>query len=222
LVTVKNVGLLGERNIEVTLRSAGAPVHVNSDTDTVFIDGSFDSGIAEAIGMFGDILNQATGLVDTVEYLINNTLASPQFITFFTTQLDRIDEITLLTESLISANDDNISRIIDDLTVAGEKVKNITVDNEENLQAITTNFSEFSQRALMLENQIDTTVQNLKSISAKVDTGSGTAAHLINESDLRIQLEETLLAVDSLVQVVDEDGLKLLIRLGTRKRWERD
>ncbi|ERP31574.1 MlaD family protein [Chitinivibrio alkaliphilus] len=221
-ITVKNVGLLGERNLEVTLSPHGERYSPNTERDTTFVDGRFDSGIAEAIGMFGDILQQATGLVDTVEFLVSNTVASPEFLSFFDTQLQRVDGITEKTEAILGENQGDIGHIITNLRTTTETVRHIARDNEENIHAITENFSLFSERVLSLEKQLDTTMHNIFDITEAVNSKEGTVGQLIHESDLAEQLHATLHSLDSLVQVIDDDGLKLLIRMGTRRRWERE
>ncbi|MGM0443685.1 MAG: MlaD family protein [Fibrobacterota bacterium] len=213
-ITIKNVGLLGERTLEISLRSRGSARTPDTEEDTIYIDGDFDSGIAEAIGMFGDILQQATGLVDTVEHMVNQTVASPKFIAFFDDQVDRIDTITALTENFLDGNDEDLTALIGDLKETSAMLRMITTDNRENIQTLADNGAELSRRALLLEQELDTTLTHLKGVSRKIDSGDGTVARLINRSDLTDQLSRTLTAVDSLVAVTDSKGLKLRIKLG--------
>ncbi len=220
-VTVMNVGLLGERKLELTLSPAGVKHIPNTDTDTTYIHGGFDSGIAEAIGMVGDIMNDATGLLDTVKYLVNETVATPEFVAFFNRTVDRVDTIGMVAQNLLTENDDKISRLLTDVRVAGHKLRALVDSSDEAIVNIADNFEGFSDQLLVLGGRVDTVMYDLESIIAKVDSGDGTIATLINESHLTEQLEQTLSAVDSLVDVTNEKGLKLRVKVGFGKKSKR-
>jgi len=57
-ITVQNIGLMGERMVGVQLSGKGALCKPNGKgkNGTTYINGYFDTGIAEAMGMVGTVL----------------------------------------------------------------------------------------------------------------------------------------------------------------------
>lgn len=222
-IKVVNVGLLGERKVEIYANSMGIPYTPDTETDTFYIPGSFDYGIAEAIGMLGTIMEEAAGTLDTINYFIENTISSPEFIDFWDRTVVRVDTIVDLVDGILDDNDNSIKVLVNDLRIASRKLRTIVDSSDESIYTIADNFKEFSEKAVVLGNSVDTLMEYLTSVAAKVDTGDGTVSELINGGEISDQIVKTLVAVDSLVDVTENNGLKLRVKLGfgDRKRRKR-
>lgn len=220
-IKVVNVGLLGERKIEIYTNALGKPYTPDTETDTFYIPGAFDYGIAEAIGMFGTIMEDAQGTLDTINYFIENTISSPEFVDFFGRTVTRVDTIVDLVDALLDDNDNSIKVMVNDLRIASRKLRTIVDSSDESIYAIAENFEQFSEQTLELGNSVDSLLDHLNSIAAKVDTGDGTVSELINGGEISDQVVKTLVAVDSLIDVTEDQGLKLRVKLGFGDRKRR-
>lgn len=220
-IKVVNVGLLGERKVEIFLNRLGSPYEPDTETDTFFIPGTFDYGIAEAIGMLGTIMEDASGTLDTINYFVEQTVASPEFVDFWDRTVTRVDTIVDLVEGVLDDNDNSIKVLVNDLRVASRKLRAIVDSSDESVYAIADNFETFSQQTIDLGHSVDSLLEQLQGIVAKIDTGDGTVADLINNKEVSEQLVQTLTAVDSLVDVTNDKGLRLRVKLGFGDRKRR-
>ena len=104
VVTVQNIGLMGERMVGIHLSEKGTPYVPDTKKKKTYIHGYFDSGIAEAMGMLGDVLTEALSLVDTVQEIIHKTVGDTEFVEFFTTIVQRLDTVVYLVDLLLEEN----------------------------------------------------------------------------------------------------------------------
>lgn len=82
-IAVQNIGLMGERMVGILLSEKGK-IHTPDKKDKInYINGSFDSGIAEAMGMLGGVLGEVLELVDTVQEIVHKTVGDTHFVDFF-------------------------------------------------------------------------------------------------------------------------------------------
>ncbi len=220
-VTVKNVGLMGERKIEISLSPQGSKHLPDTEEKQIFIKGFFDSGIAEAIGMLGDLMHDASGLLDTVEYIIGETIGDDEFITFFDNAVDRLDTITIMVDSLLAHNDQKINRIVQDVKVTTGNLRGIVQENRKPLSNIVTNAEDLTIDAKELVTELDTIINSVEHVISKIDTGNGTVGQLINNDQLIGELKQTLTNLDILLANAEEQGIKLRVKLGFGKNKKR-
>ncbi len=219
VITVANVGLMGERALEITLSRAGSD-HVPDEGDSIsnYIPGYYDKGISEAIGMLGNIMGDAKGLLDTVEYIINSTVGDPDFINFFGSAVTRLDSITLSMDRIVGSNERRIAAIVRDIKSVTGEVDQMLETNSPALTTIVTNTAGLTEDAKSIVNDIDSLLFSLQGVISKVDTGDGTVARLLNDDDLSTEIQGTLTKLDQLVDEADENGLKLRIKLGFKDK----
>lgn len=223
-VMVQNVGLMGERKIEIALSPKGEKYTPDLENDTTFIVGSFDTGIAEAIGMLGNIMQDAGGLLDTVEMILGATVGDPKFLEFFDNAVERLDTISIVVDRLLTKNEQKLNILVTDLKKSGNTVRTILTDNQAHFNTISENTEVLTQNAINLTTELDSIMMQAESIAAKIDTGNGTVGQLLNSEELAVQLENTLEQLDTLLAITEEDGLKLRVKLGfkTKKKDEKE
>ncbi len=215
-VTVNNIGLMGERGIEVTLSRAGSEhiPNIKGEEPDKYIPGFYDSGISEAIGMLGNIMGEAQGLIDTVQTILGSTVGDEQFIQFWGDAVERLDTMTLVLERIVSTNENQIDGIVSDMKSVSSQLDDILETNSEGISRIVMNTDSLTTDIRDITTEADSLLVSIQDIIAKVDTGDGTIAQLLNSSDLSDELRATLERLDALVQEIDSDGLKLRVKLG--------
>jgi phospholipid/cholesterol/gamma-HCH transport system substrate-binding protein len=221
IVTVKNIGLMGERKVEISLSDRGVRYEPDEGRNIrQYIPGRFDSGIAEALGMLGDFMGDATALVDSVSSLLSATLGSSEFKDFYDRTVIRLDTIVEVVDRLLVNNDEKVNNIINGLQRTTRNLDAIVAENRGGISSIVSNTDSLTDRAANLMLDLDSLLLDLRSIAAKVDTGSGTIAQLINDSTTVEELKYTVAKLDTLIDEVQEYGLRLRVKLGfgDRKR----
>lgn len=218
-ITVANVGLMGERALEITLSRMGNLYSPDeSDTPSVYIKGKYDSGISEAIGMLGNIMNNASGLIDTVQYVLSSTLSNRRFINFFDRAVKRVDSILLVTNRTISTNENRINNIVLDLNSASNNIDHLLDKNKNDISTIIVNTKDITDSTKYLVSSIDSILVSISEITEKANNGDGTIGQLLNNDTLMTQVDSMIVKLNSLLAVADEQGLKLRIKLGFKDK----
>ena len=219
VVSVKNVGLMGERKVEISLSDKGTLLEPNRDGKvTQYIKGNFDSGIAEALGMLGNFMEDASALVDSVSILLEATLGSPEFKDFYDRTVVRLDTIIEVVDRLLENNEKKVDNIVQSLRTTTKNLDVIVANNKAGINNIVENTDSLTARAANLMFELDSLLADLQSITQKIDTGNGAIGQLINDSTTIKELMTTIDKLDTLLNEVRDDGLKLRVKLGFGER----
>ncbi len=217
-VTVQNIGLMGERGIGIRLTTKGAQITPNTSMDTTFLSGKFDSGIAEAMGMLGTVLVEVETLAQNVTGIIDNTVGDTSFVTFFNTMVSRLDTISEVAQSLLVRNQPLLNSSVNNVSQLSADLKTFFDENRPRLDAILSNSERISSDALGVVSEVDSLVGSLQFIAAKIERGEGVIGQLVHDDDFYPDLKKTLASIDTLVNEIQQDALKLRVRLGFRQR----
>lgn len=221
-VTVQNVGLMGERMVGIQLSLKGKPYKPDTKDNVTYIKGYFDSGIAEAMGMLGNVLSEVLALVDTVEEIIQQTVGDSQFIDFFHTIVNRLDTIVMLVDNLVEENQYEINAAIDNVHIITADLKNMLATNQANIDNIFANGSQLSASALTIAARVDSIVTSLNSIIHDIEAGQGSIGVLVEDETIIRDLQKSLVSLDSLVNDINDNGLKLRVKFfGNRKYFKK-
>ena len=221
--TVQNIGLMGERQVGIQLSEKGTPYKPNTKNRTTNIQGYFDSGIAEAMGMLGGVLDEVLALVDTVKQIVYQTVGNEEFIIFFQTIVHRLDTIVYLVDNLVEENQSEINASLDNVHAMTADLKNLVETNKGNMNNIIDNGAQLTSSALVIAERIDSIVVSVNSIVSDIEAGRGSIGMLIEDDVIIKDLKESLVSLDSLVTDVNENGLKLRVKFfGNRKYFKKD
>jgi len=224
-ITVQNIGLLGERMIGVQLSGKGtryASNPRNRRAPHVYIPGRFDTGIGEAMGMVGTVLGEIEVLIRDVSEIVKQTVGDTAFVTVFQNVLQRLDTVTVVAEALVKENRGDVNAAIDNLRTISSEVRNIIETNRGQIDSIIDNGETLTEDALAITDGVDSIATSLRTLLARIERGEGTAGALIQDETLYRDLRSTISEVDTLLREVNNDGLKLRIRLGFRKSKSRN
>lgn len=219
-IRVINIGLLGERGIGVKLTSKGNPVPYNTKEDTTFLSGKFDTGISEAMGMLGTVLSEVETLAKDVTMIMESTVGDTAFLNMFHTMVGRLDTITVVAQNLVSENEPLLNRSMKNLSDASSDLKSLMDKNSDNLDAIIANGEELSSRSLAVVTQVESLAVAVQTVVHRIDSGEGTLGKLYKDDQFYVDLKHTLANVDSLVNEVQDDALKLRLRFWGKKKKE--
>ena len=218
-VSVKNIGLMGERKVEISLSDKGTRLLPNDGRKVrQYIPGTFDTGIAEALGMLGNFMTDASALVDSVAALLEATLGSPEFKDFYDRTIVRLDTIVDVVDRLLENNETKVNQIVQSLRTTTRNLDVIVTDNRAGINNIVANTDSLTSRASELMFDFDSLIADLQSITQKIDTGYGAIGQLVNDSATISELMATIENLDVLLNEVRNDGLRMRIKLGFGER----
>jgi phospholipid/cholesterol/gamma-HCH transport system substrate-binding protein len=217
-ITVQNIGLMGERIIGIQLSEKGARLKHNGKGNITYIRGHFDSGIAEAVGMVGTVLADVRMLVANVASIIDSTVGDTSFYNAFRNIVGRLDSVTVLALSLIEDNRGKIDRSITNIKTVTTDIKDLLDSNKAQINAIVSNGTRLTERALVIAGTVDTITTSLQSMVQRIEKGEGSVGKLMHDEQFYADLKKAVADLDTLVSDVQEDGLKLRLKLGFKEK----
>jgi phospholipid/cholesterol/gamma-HCH transport system substrate-binding protein len=207
-VTIQNVGLMGERMIGI--RMGSSPTAIDP---SVPMKGYFDSGIAEAMGMLGDVFNDAKELVLLIRQLMDETIANKEFLQTFKTVTTRLNRLTMALDRMVAGNEATFNTILKDVKIATSELRIFLDNNKDNIESIVSNFSSSSERATQIVDKADRIADKVDALAEKVSSDEGTIGKILQDKELYRTLKSTIVEADSLLKTINKTG-KLKVKIG--------
>lgn len=222
-IRVQNIGLMGERMIGIRLSEKGTRIEPDTKGKTSHIEGAFDSGIAEAMGMLGGVLANVMTLVDTVQCIINQTVGDTAFLTTFRHVVDRLDTISFLVEDLVAENKSDLDAIVSNLHAITKDTRELLAANAPHVNSMMENGAELTDKAKAIADKADNIASTVQSMMTDIEQGKGAVGKLMQDEKLVDDLKATILGLDTLVREINESGLRLRVKLfGNRKYFRKN
>ncbi len=207
--TVRSLGVLGDKYVELTLGSDGQPFLVNGDT---IIAVSAPNDLDTLVVSLGNILAD----VRSVTSALNNVLGGEKGEKRLDTIMEQIAKVTSDLSRITDATNKQIDQILAGLTNFTTSLDRITTGNEANIQTALVNLKDFTGelRELTVRNR-----ESLDRIIANLDTFSvslGKDGPIITEN-LRGLLADNRQALDNTIANLDRSFSKLDTTMGNLK-----
>jgi phospholipid/cholesterol/gamma-HCH transport system substrate-binding protein len=213
-ISIQNIGLMGERGVGLQYAENGKTIHPLKGNDTTFLTGTFDSGIAEAMGMLGKVLGEVQILAGNVASIVEQTVGDTSFISLFKVIVARLDTISLVAQNLLDNNQGAITTSVKNLQSVSLQVKQLIERNGPEIDSIVANGEELTARAVFIADNIDTLTQSVQTILDQMQNEESSIGKLLRDKELYHDAKKTLADLDTLVRNVQEDALKLRIKFG--------
>jgi phospholipid/cholesterol/gamma-HCH transport system substrate-binding protein len=205
-IRVQNIGLLGERQIGMLL---GDSFQMHQPGDT--IQGFFDAGIAEVMGMAGEVLDSAKIIMNIAHNLLDSTVATQDFRDRFHRILEKAEELEDQANLLIQRADPALQSSLAGLSRATRKVNEILDENQDPLKNLVADANGLLGRTNGLMNGADNAVQKVLALTGKLESQNNTLGILLNDRKLHDDLSTTIKSADSLFRLIIKDGLDVNI-----------
>lgn len=213
-VAVQNIGLMGERGVGIQLVKGGTPFKPSAKKDTTFIEGFFDSGIGEVMGMMGTVLSEVEVIIDNLYTIMGTTVGDSMFMRPFRAVVKRLDTLSIVAEKLVVGNAPLITSSIRNLNSASAQLKELLDRHNNDLGTILTNGKALSAYSLVLAAKVDSLTISIRGVVRGIQNSDGALGMLISDREFSKNLRRTVADVDSLVSEVRNDALKLRVKLG--------
>lgn len=207
-VRVQNIGIMGERQIGVILHDS-AENFAPGDT----IDGQFDAGIAEALGLAGEIIDSTKVLITSVHQVMDSTISNPEFRKQFRTMLDKAESLEDRLSRMLAETDPQIRTSLGNLNRATVKVNALLDTASAPIGELLSSAGGLMTDAGNVIGKLDSVTDRLSAITGKLQSKDNTAGILLNDRALHDDLVQTLHSADSLFQIILQDGLDVNLDL---------
>lgn len=201
VITVKNLGLMGERFIDID------PGSSDSSLDrSIPVQGYYDTGISEVMGMMGRIIVEMRQLISIFEEAMGAEEGGKSLKNI----IKDTEKITNNLRQLTENNKDRIDRGVDDFSEASGRLRRFVEKNEPRFDDITENLDESSKRLSDSGANIDSISVALKELVRSLEDGEGTLGRAMKDEMLYEKLLKTTSNLDSLITDLRENPKKYI------------
>lgn len=207
-IRVQNIGIMGERQIGIIL---GDTVEYFAPLDT--ISGKFDAGIAEALGLVGEVCDSTKVLLESVKQALNSTVVNPEFQDRFKTLLVKAETLEDRVMTMLNTTDPQLRNSLEGLNQVTVKVNELIDGVKSPIDNVFANTEKVVGNADKLLGELETVTNHLDAlvikVQNKIDSKDNTVGILLNDRTLHDDLVKTVHSADSLVRVILQDGLDI-------------
>ena len=200
-VAIRNVGLMGEKQIAVDFRPTG---HAWSERDT--IPGVYEAGMGEVMAGLGgsvDVLNRLVGQLDKVSVMISEQGEFGQTLRNFRDTSEQLKQA-------VTENRAALRTTLSDFSTSARTMKSLTADKDTELRGAIDHLSSASKNLDQLSLRFDSLRVALQSTVRKVDRGDGTLGKLVNDDKLYTDLNASAKAIRLLLEDIKANPKKYL------------
>jgi phospholipid/cholesterol/gamma-HCH transport system substrate-binding protein len=201
-IRVQNIGIMGERQIGMILGDAES-YWAPGDT----INGQFDAGIAEALGLAGEVCDSTKVLLESVKEALNGTIANPEFQERFKTLLVKAEGLEDRLMTMVNTTDPQLKKSLASLNEVMGKVDALVDGVKPPIDNLFNNADKVIANADGLVNELEGVTKHLDELIAKVQSKDNTVGILLSDRKLHDDLVKTVHSADSLFRVILHDGL---------------
>ncbi len=201
-IRVQNIGIMGERQIGMIL---GDSTNYFAPGDT--IDGQFDAGIAEALGLAGEVCDSTKVLLESVKSALNGTIANPEFQDRFKTILTKAEGLEDRLMGLVNSTDPQLKKSLAGLNEVTVKVNDLVDGVKPPIDNLFAGTDKVMANANNLIGDLEGVTKHLDDLIAKVQSPDNTVGTLLKDKTLHDDLVKTVHSADSLFRVILQDGL---------------
>lgn len=201
---VINVGLLGEREIEIRL---GTSPEIYAEGDST--RGAYDLGSTRLMYMGNTLLKSADSLLTTSLQVWDSTLGNPEV----QARLARTGQGAMRSIQTLSTSAGHVrdSLVLLQGQLQGLKTQIATLQSEAgpDLKATVSNAKDVGLSLVALKNHLDSLVQDANWISQQIRQGDGTAGLVLQDAAFHARVKSALDRVKGLMSGIQKKGLDL-------------
>jgi len=205
-----NVGLMGERAVEITL--GDSKKHYPNEA---YIKGNFDAGSTTVGELTIDILKEASALVDIVSGLAD-TLFSEQRMKDYNRLTEKGKKFGTKVSHVASNTERSLLTSIDSLMEAKEKIEDILDNIKPDLDGIEENADLLGKNYANLEKSLEAIKNSVTSIAETLENGENTVSLALDKKkngDLRHEVAKIFSDAESLMEKIKRRGLDLNVTI---------
>lgn len=207
-VVIQNVGLMGERMINVVL-SSNPKFH---PPGTV-LQAKYDYGIAETMGAAGEVVEQAKIMVAQLQKVLDSTIGRKDFVPRVNAVVERADAVSARLDELVTQLTPQVKGAVGDLASAGRTVRGVADRSAPVVDRVVERADKSTAELEPMLADLRTTATDIRQIVAKAKNGESTLGKLVNDDAFYKELSGAVTRADSLINRIQRKGLDINVDL---------
>lgn len=200
-VSIRNVGLMGEKVIAVDLRSTGAAYAAN---DT--IPGVYELGIPEVMANMGTTIDAVTSLAVQLNDIATLMQKDGQLSATLKSFRETSEELS----AAVRENRTLLRETVVNLNAASKTAKSLTTDREQQIKRTMDSFERSAAGLDKLTTRLDSLRTVLQKVSDKVDRGDGSLGRLVNDPRLYDDAKASVNELKTLIEDIKKNPKKYI------------
>ncbi len=189
-ISIRNVGLMGEKVIAVDLRGGGEPW---TERDT--IPGRYEQGVTEVVASLGEAVGAIGELADEIRSVAGVLKKNGDFAQTLKNFKTTSEEL----KAAVAENRDMLRATLENFSAASKSAKSITTDHAKQVADAIDDFASAAEKLDRLSTRLDSLRWALQSVTTKVDQGQGTLGKLVNEDKLYSDMSASIQSLRALI-----------------------
>ncbi len=207
-VRIQNIGLMGERQIGILLGRSAEYFPIGAS-----LEGKLDAGIAEAMGVAGEVFVQSETMVKQLQSVMDSTVGKPQFVATFNDVMAQTQDLSHRLNAFLVEVNPKVKHSLNNLEEASSRVHILLRDQEIPVKNIIQNGQEVSSKLRDVVDKADHVADEMNRLLAKVNSSNSTVGAMLNDSTFYLELRSTMTSADSLFRHIDKKGLDVNVNL---------
>ena len=207
-VRIQNIGLMGERQIGITLGASQEYWPTGAE-----LAGKIDAGIAETMGIAGQVFVESETLVLSLKAIMDSTVGKPEFVATFNNVVTQTEELSTRLNTFIREIDPKVKHSLNNLEDASSRIHILLKDQEMPVKTIIQNGTEVSGKLREVVEKADRMADEMNRLLAKVNSSNSTLGAMLNDSTFFLVLSGTVYSADSLFRHIEKKGLDVNVNL---------
>ena len=200
-IAIRSVGLMGEREIAVDLRTTGRP-YAAGDT----IPGVYEKGLSEVMADLGSTMGSVTKIAEQLSSVVEVMDRSGDFSGSLKNFRQTSEELKLT----VAENRTGLRSAIQDFSAAAKSARGLTTDREAELKHALDHFSQAAENMDRLTVRLDSLRGSIQTVATRVERGQGTLGKLVNDDKLYADLHSSVQSFKTLVEDIKANPKKYL------------
>lgn len=189
-VSIRNVGMMGEKVIAVDLKQSGNPY---SPRDT--IQGVYEQGLTEVSSSLGEAMGAVSLLADELRGVTEVLSKSGDLAKTLKNFRQTSEDLKLA----VSENRAMLKATIENFSASSQTTRRLTADREAELRKTFQDFASAAEKMDHLAGRLDSLRAALQSVTRKLDSGKGTLGKLVNDDTLYTDVSAAAASIKALV-----------------------
>lgn len=179
--------------------------------------------LMEIVGRLGDSADKVIRRVDTLAGTINAALADGQIVEDARQSVEKLNHLLTSANSLISNNRAALEQTIDDVQALASQLRRSVDKNAPAIDSIVakldialTNANRTITSVDRIAGSADTLVGEVNGLIQDIKKGDGFVSKIIYDEQFSARLDSTVNKLKGFLDKIDEHGVNVNLRLGTR------
>jgi phospholipid/cholesterol/gamma-HCH transport system substrate-binding protein len=207
-VRIQNIGLMGERQIGILLGKSAEALPPGAT-----LDGVIDAGIAEAMGVAGEVFVEAETLVRSLRTVMDSTVGKPEFASTFNGLVRQTDDLSKRMNRFLDDVDPKVKHSLNNLETASSQVRLLMKDQDQPVRNIIRNGEDVSLKLREVVEKADRAADQMNTLLARVNSDKSALGAMLGDSTFYRDLRSTLSSADSLFRQIEKKGLDVNLNL---------